>query len=133
MLSVVSGCIGSFESPGVATLHFAWVLWSVVPPPKIRLPASEEPPGGACNRVEDLSVITFPQFWLLPEAKRLLEIGLSETTELPPKIRLPMEDFPPGGACNRVEERSEITLPQFWLALEAKALLEKFIFEEIGA
>ena len=35
----------------------------------------------------------------------------------------PKADEPPGGACRRVVERSEMKLPLFWLAPLAKALL----------
>jgi hypothetical protein len=36
----------------------------------------ETPPGGAWRRVLDRSVITLPQFWLLPFENLLLEVPL---------------------------------------------------------
>ena len=35
-----------------------------------------------------------------------------------------MEEWPPGGAWRRVEERSEMKLPLFWLSLRAQVLDE---------
>jgi hypothetical protein len=66
----------------------------------------------------------FPQFWLDPLANRLLDTPCAGAGAPPPKINEPAVERPPGGACKRVEERFEITLPQFWLAPLAKELEE---------
>eukprot|EP00632_Arachnochrysis_sp_CCMP2950_P007159 CAMPEP_0185706714 /NCGR_PEP_ID=MMETSP1164-20130828/22370_1 /TAXON_ID=1104430 /ORGANISM="Chrysoreinhardia sp, Strain CCMP2950" /LENGTH=154 /DNA_ID=CAMNT_0028374127 /DNA_START=224 /DNA_END=685 /DNA_ORIENTATION=+ len=46
---------------------------------------------------------------------------------LSPSHASEIDDAPPGGAWSRVVERSVMTLPQFWFAPLANALLETFI------
>ena len=108
------------------------------------------PPGGARTRVVARSEMKLPLFWLPLEAQALedtaplltalevpvvavmLEVVFSETARVlllawwakrssaPPSPK-EMEEWPPGGAWMRVEERSEMKLPLFWLPLEAQA------------
>mmetsp|Transcript_39201 Transcript_39201/g.110816 ORF Transcript_39201/g.110816 Transcript_39201/m.110816 type:complete len:239 (-) Transcript_39201:18-734(-) len=75
--------------------------------------SDEFPPGGACRPVVERSVITLPQFWLLPCAKLFADV-LAGAGPAGSKARLMLE-FPPGGAWRPVVERSERMLPQFWL------------------
>ena len=112
------------------------------------------PPGGASTRVVARSEMKLPLFWLPLEAQALedteplltvlvvpvgaemFEVVFSETARVlllawwakrssaaagSPKE---MEEWPPGGACRRVEERSEMKLPLFWLSLRAQVLEE---------
>merc|ERR1719240_1787235 len=121
-------------------------------PPQPRL-MDVWPPGGACKRVDERSVMTLPQFWFAPLAYALLEpcerlaftpnaiagslrlriISCADVSNRgscewrgggalsSPKL---IDVWPPGGACKRVDERSVMTLPQFWFAPLAYALLE---------
>jgi len=58
------------------------------------------PPGGACNRVEERSLIMLPQFWLLPFAHLFEDTGASSA---PPKMfKL---ELPPGACCILIPER----------------------------
>ncbi len=112
------------------------------------------PPGGARTRVVERSEIKLPLFWFPLEAQAFedtdplltdLEVAVggamfedvfSETGRLlllvwwakrssaaagSPKEN---EEWPPGGAWRRVEERSEMKLPLFWLSLRAQVLDE---------
>ena len=49
----------------------------------------DRPPGGACTRVEERPVMTFPQFWLDPFAYRLELTEPLELLELLPPLSLP--------------------------------------------
>lgn len=79
----------------------------------------ELPPGGAWIPVLERSEMTLPQFWSEPVAKRLEDATLEVPAASGAVMPRQMVDLPPGGACTPVLDRSEMTLPLFWLAPEA--------------
>lgn len=112
------------------------------------------PPGGASTRVVARSEMKLPLFWLPLEAQAfedtaplvtvlvvvvvvvmfddvfsetgrvLLLVWWAKRSSAAAGSPKEMEEWPPGGAWRRVEERSEMKLPLFWLSLRAQVLEE---------
>mmetsp|Transcript_16053 Transcript_16053/g.45419 ORF Transcript_16053/g.45419 Transcript_16053/m.45419 type:complete len:208 (+) Transcript_16053:506-1129(+) len=85
---------------------------------------SLRPPGGACRRVVERSEMKLPAFMLAPLANLLLETGSAELELEPPESRSAMLLLPPGAACRRVVERSEMKFPAFMFEPLANLLLD---------
>lgn len=62
--------------------------------------------------------MTLPQFWFEPDAYLLEEMASEGPPAPPPKISDPAWLVPPGGACRRVEDRSEMKLLVFTVGWE---------------